>query len=264
LKHHLRRLQKNTYTYNEFSGGRATGPLGRRAYTSIFNPLVSQIVGVAGSANTASGGLGGVKSYTTDAFLKTMRMHVVITNVENVAAEITLYLLRPIKVHSVSPVSAIGTGIQNEGGSSTTYLDYDQNPKASEEFNKAWKIIRRKHVFIMPGETVKYDCTVGVNKPVNAYDNILNVNLYDSNYTYNILLAQQGGAISNDTTTKSSVSSSSSTLNWVVRYEYVYGTMDPLNVKTLTQPVGNLASAFPVGESIMNEDTAIVATTTSA
>jgi hypothetical protein len=265
LKHHLRRLQKETYTKNDFTGGRAIGPLGRRAYTSMFNPSAQNLIDVANLAALASGGATGLKNYSNTNYLKKIRLHAVITNVENVAAEVTVYMLRPIKNHNVPPTTAMATGIQNEGGSATSYLDYDQNPNDSIEFKKAWNIIRRKHVFIMPGETVKYDCTIVVNKPVMSYDTTLTGgNLYDSMYTYHLLLAQQGGAISNDTTTKTNVSSSSSTLNWICRYEYVFATMEPDNVKTFVAPVANLSSTFPVGESIMNEDTAVVATTTSA
>lgn len=256
LKSDLARLMKETYTVNDYVTGRQACNAGRQLVYLPYQASNNTMQVYANAANLTSGGSGGVASYANSAYCHSISCHLVVTNVENTAAELTVLLLRPIGQHSTSPIIAMRDGIDNEGGSATTYLDYDQPYSQSKEFKKTWHVLHKKQVFIMPGETVKYRVKIGVNKKINAYDDLAG-NLYDSKYTYQLMGILQGGVMSNDKVTPAIVTSSSATLNWLVRYQVVIGLMDPINVKTVTQPTVVLPVALTGGESSMNEDTAV-------
>lgn len=266
LKHQLRRVQHLPYILDEYNGSRQTCGIGRQAYFPIFQPGLATIYNVAAAAIAASGGpSASTATFPNQVFIKSFRSRTIITNAENVAAEVSVWLLRPIGIHSISPSVAARDGIDDVGGTSTNYLDYDQSPLQSVEFKKAWRVLERKRVFIMPGETVKYDAHILVNKAFSIYDDSIPGNqVYDSRYTYQIWVTFQGGAVTNDATTKTTVSTSSACLNWINRYEIEAHAMDTINKYVITPPINVLASTFAGGENVMNEDTAAAVPATVA
>lgn len=237
---------------NDYLTGRCVSTPGRQNYNVVFQPTLASLTTWSTAAVLAQGG--GAALGSKRSLIEAMHTTLLLTNVENTNAEIFIYELMPIGSSSNAPDVAIRDGIDVDGGTATSYLNYDQRPTASAQFKKKWRIVGFKKCLINPGETVKMYSKRYLNKSWMNFDDLDSADNYNSGLTPQILLAVQGGSATNDITNKAQISSSSCTVNWICHFEIVIRVADPGSNNVIVPPASNLVTAYTVAENVMNDD----------
>jgi len=172
------------------------------------------------------------------------------TSASNSTVELFIFEFQARKMTTATPIGYLAAGIDDSGGSSTSYLGWDVDWSDAPQVSKFWTIKNKKKFLLGVGETIKYKSTYNINKKFMGKD-IEDSQAFDPRWSHVVVAVIQGGCASTSADL-ATVSSSSGGINYVGRTVYHTKAM-PFQLPNMYTAISSLPTTLTT-ETMYNEE----------